>query len=138
MNKFIETYLEIIEEGRFKNKKWKLDKVYKDVEILENYEHLKERLIERYKIEYASWISWKNIKQSIIDHLLKIKAWKYCKGKNNYQRMFSVHLTTSDMWCGFIIHNDVEEKMKRIYFTTFLPSEEVMIHPHVNRFDLPL
>ena len=52
--------------------------------------------------------------------------------------MYSVHLTVSDMWVGFIIQNDLEDKVKRIYFSTFLPNEEIKIHPHVTKFDLPL
>ena len=52
--------------------------------------------------------------------------------------MYSVHLTVSDMWVGFIIQDDLEDKVKRIYFTTFLPNDEVKKHSHVEKFDLSL
>ena len=138
MNKFIETYLNIIEEAKFKDIKWKFDLIFKDIEIFENFEHLNERLKERYKLEFETWIYWETIKRSIIDYLLKENAWLHVKKKAKYQKMYSVYLTVSDMWVGFIIQNDLEDKVKRIYFSTFLPNEEIKIHPHVTKFDLPL
>ena len=41
------------------------------------------------------------------------------------------------MWFSGVLQNDLDDKMKRIYFSTFLP-EEPTHNPHDIKLDLPL
>lgn len=137
MNKFIQTYNSIILEESFKNKKWIEKGSYKDISIFENEKHLKERLKSRYEIEYDDWMAWNYIKSQIIKHLIEIEAWLKCSKKNPYQKGFTVHLTTSNMWLSGILQNDIDDKVQKIYFSTFLPEDPRFNH-HDLIFDLPL
>ena len=103
--------------------KWKYDITINEVEIYENYEHLKERLKSRYDYELSTWIYWNVIKNQIILNFLENNYWSKCSSKQPYQKMFTVHLTESNIWISGTIQNDLEDKVKRIYFSTFLPKE---------------
>ena len=138
MNDFIKIYLKIINESKFKDLKWKFDKIYESIEIYENYKHLKERLKERYSEELESWIIWNTIKIAICDYLLKNDAWNICRKKSLEQRSYVCHLTKLNIWCCFIIQNDVKDDKIRIYFSTFLPNVDTKLNSKSIKFDLPL
>ena len=48
MNKITKTYLEILLEAQFERDGFKRFDIYRDIEIYYNYEHVKQRLQERY------------------------------------------------------------------------------------------
>ena len=131
MDKFTNTYLDIINEAKLKNKKWKRRTTFNDIEVFENQPHLKERLFKRYGIDEEKWIYWFIIKTQIIKYLIKDNAWLKCSKKTSYQKGFTVHLTISNMWLSGILQNDIEDGGQRIYFSTFLPED-----PHFNLHDI--
>ena len=137
MEAFTNAYLEIIFESQFKNKKWVKRTSFGEIEIFENQPHLKERLFKRYGIDEEKWVYWFIIKTQIIKHLMKIDSWSKCSKKNPYQKGFTIHLTTSNMWLSGILQNDLDDKIQRIYFSTFLP-EDPHFNSHDIHFDLPL
>lgn len=109
MNTLLETYFKIISEAKFKNSKWKFDKIINNVEIYENIVHLQERLTERYKKDLYEWLFWKTIKRQIIDYVNNNNIWNFCNKHNKYQKMCVCHLTKTNLWSAFIIQNDLEE-----------------------------
>lgn len=133
MNKFDQVYQSIISEAKFEDKKWIEKETIKDIQIFENYLHLKNRLKERYKIEFDDWASWNFIKTQITNKFIELDLWTKCSKKDPYQRGFTIHLTTSNMWLSGIIQNDLEDGKKRIYFSTFLPEK-----PKFNKYDIKL
>ena len=137
MKKFEAVYYSIINEERFKSSKWKIDGVIEGIEVIENKLHLAERLKVRYDIKFEYWIEWKLIKKMIILNFIKYDLWSKCSKKVPYQKGFTVHLTVSNMWLSGVLQNDLDNKMKRIYFSTFLP-EEPTHNPHDIKLDLPL
>ena len=76
MNTLFETYFKIISEAKFKNSKWKFDKIINNVEIYENIVHLQERLTERYQKDLYEWLFWKTIKRQMIDYINNNNIWK--------------------------------------------------------------
>lgn len=48
MNEITEIYLELLLEAQFEDNNFKRFDIYKDIEIYYNYEHIKQRLQERY------------------------------------------------------------------------------------------
>ncbi len=138
MNSLFKIYFKIINEAKFKNSKWKFDKVVNNVEIYENIVHLQERLTERYQKNIYEWFAWKTIKRQITDYININNIWKLCSKHNNYQKMCVCHLTKTDLWSAFIIQNDLEESKQRIYFSTFLPNENTRIHSNVLKFEIPI
>ena len=74
MNTLFETYFKIISEAKFKNSKWKFDKIINNVEIYENIVHLQERLTERYQKDLYEWLFLKTIKRQIIDYINRYKT----------------------------------------------------------------
>jgi hypothetical protein len=137
MNKFDQVYQSIISEAKFGNKKWREKERIEDIQVFENYLHLKDRLKERYKIEFDDWIMWNLFKYTIIFKFIEFDLWSKCSKKDPYQRGFTVHLTISNMWLSGIIQNDIEDGEKRIYFSTFLP-EEPIFNKHDIKLDIPL
>ena len=137
MDKFNQVYQSIISEAKFGNKKWREKETIKEIQVFENYLHLKDRLKERYKIEFDDWIMWNLFKHTIIFKFIELNSWSKCSKKEPYQRGFTVHLTISNMWLSGIIQNDLEDKVKRIYFSTFLP-EEPTSNKHDIKLDIPL
>ena len=133
MNKFDQVYQSIISEAKFEDKKWIEKETIKDIQVFENYLHLKNRLKERYKIEFDDWASWNFIKTQITNKFIELDLWTKCSKKDPYQRGFTIHLTTSNMWLSGIIQNDLEDGKKRIYFSTFLPEK-----PKFNKYDIKL
>ena len=133
MNKFDQVYQSIISEAKFEDKKWIEKETIKDIQVFENYLHLKNRLKERYKIEFDDWASWNFIKTQITNKFIELDLWTKCSKKDPYQRGFTIHLTTSNMWLSGIIQNDLEAGKKRIYFSTFLPEK-----PKFNKYDIKL
>ena len=133
MNKFNRIYQSIISEAKFEDKKWIEKETIKDIQVFESYLHLKNRLKERYKIEFDDWASWNFIKTQITNKFIELDLWTKCSKKDPYQRGFTVHLTTSNMWLSGIIQNDLEDGKKRIYFSTFLPEK-----PKFNKYDIKL
>ena len=133
MNKFNRIYQSIISEAKFEDKKWIEKETIKDIQVFESYLHLKNRLKERYKIEFDDWASWNFIKTQITNKFIELDLWTKCSKKDPYQRGFSIHLTTSNMWLSGIIQNDLEDDKKRIYFSTFLPEK-----PKFNKYDIKL
>jgi hypothetical protein len=129
MNKFDQVYQSIISEAQFTNKKWIKKESIKDIQIFENFLHLK----ERYKVELSTWRRWLIIKTQITNKFIELDLWSKCSKKDPYQRGFTIHLTISNMWLSGIIQNDIEDDEKRIYFSTFLPEE-----PSFNKFDIKL
>lgn len=138
MNTLFETYFKIISEAKFKNSKWKFDKIINNVEIYENIVHLQERLTERYQKDLYEWLFWKTIKRQIINYINNNNIWKLCSKHNKHQKMCVCHLTKTDLWSAFIIQNDLEESKQRIYFSTFLPNENTKIHSNVFKFEIPI
>ena len=137
MNKFDQVYQSIISEAKFGSKKWIEKETIKEIQVFENYLHLKDRLKERYKIEFDDWIMWNLFKHTIIFKFIELDLWSKCSKKDPYQRGFTVHLTISKMWLSGMIQNDIEDGEKRIYFSTFLP-EEPTFNKHDFKLDLPL
>lgn len=137
MDKFDQIYQSIISEAKFGSKKWKEKEPIKEIQVFENYRHLKDRLKERYKIEFDDWIMWNLFKHNIIFKFIELDLWSKCLKKDPYQRGFTVHLTISNMWLSGMIQNDIEDGEKRIYFSTFLP-EEPTFNKHDLKLDLPL
>ena len=133
MNKFNRIYQSIISEAKFEDKKWIEKEIIKDIQVFESYLHLKNRLKERYKIEFNDWASWNFIKTQITNKFIELDLWTKCSKKDPYQRGFTIHLTTSNMWLSGIIQNDLEDGKKRIYFSTFLPEK-----PKFNKYDIKL
>ena len=137
MNKFDSLYCSIISEAQFTNKKWIKKESIKDIQIFENFLHLKGRLKERYKVELSTWRRWLIFKTQITNKFIELNLWSKCSKKSPYQRGFTVHLTISNMWLSGILQNDIEDDEKRIYFSTFLP-EEPTFNKHDFKLDLPL
>ena len=133
MNKFDQIYQSIISETKFGSKKWIEKGTIKEIPVFENYLHLKDRLKERYKIEFDIWVPWNFIKLQITNKFIELDLWSKCSKKDPYQRGFTIHLTISNMWLSGIIQNDIEDGEKRIYFSTFLPEE-----PTFNKYDIKL
>ena len=133
MNKFDSLYCSIISEAQFTNKKWIKKESIKDIQIFENYLHLKNRLKERYKIDLSTWCRWLIIKTQITNKFIELDLWSKCSKKDSYQQGFTIHLTFSNMWLSGIIQNDLEDGKKRIYFSTFLPEK-----PKFNKYDIKL
>lgn len=137
MNKFDQVYQSIISEAKFGSKKWIEKERIEDIQVFENYLHLKDRLKERYKTDLDIWVPWNFIKLQITNKFIELDLWSKCAKKDPYQRGFTVHLTISNMWLSGIIQNDIEDVKKRIYFSTFLP-EEPTFNKHDFKLDLPL
>ena len=133
MNKFDSLYCSIISEAQFTNKKWIKKESIKDIQIFENYLHLKNRLKERYKIDLSTWCRWLIIKTQITNKFIELDLWSKCSKKDSYQQGFTIHLTFSNMWLSGIIQNDLEDGKKRICFSTFLPEK-----PKFNKYDIKL
>ena len=133
MNKFDSLYCSIISEAQFTNKKWIRKESINEIKVFENFIHLQERLKERYKVDLSTWRRWLIIKTQIINKLIKLNSWAKCSKKDSYQRGFTIHLTTSNMWLSGILQNDLEDGKKRIYFSTFLPEK-----PKFNKYDIKL
>lgn len=134
---FKNIYYKIICESNFKNKKWVKTEDILDIQIFENYNHLKERLFERYHINFKHWLYWNILKTQIVNSFIGLNAWTNCSSKFPYQKGFTIHLTVSNMWLSGILQNDLEDDCKRIYFSTFLP-EEPTFNKHDIKFDIPL
>lgn len=130
---FTDIYFQIINESHFKNKKWLKTENISSIQIFENYDHLEERLFERYHINIKKWLYWLIIKTQITNKFIELDLWSKCSKKVPYQRGFTIHLTTSNMWLSGIIQNDLEDGKKRIYFSTFLPEK-----PKFNKYDIKL
>ena len=133
MNKFDSLYCSIISEAQFTNKKWIKKESIKDIQIFENYLHLKNRLKERYKIDLSTWCRWLIIKTQITNKFIELDLWSKCSKKDSYQQGFTIHLTFSNMWLSGTIQNDIDDGKKRIYFSTFLPEK-----PKFNKYDIKL
>ena len=133
MDKFDQVYQSIIYEAKFESKKWIEKEIIDDIQVFENYLHLKNRLKERYEIEIEDWFMWSLIKHTIIFKFIELDLWSKCSKKDPYQQGFTIHLTTSNMWISGIIQNDLEDGKKRIYFSTFLPEK-----PKFNKYDIKL
>jgi len=133
MDKFDQVYQSTISEAKFGNKKWREKETIKEIQVFENYLHLKERLKKRYKIEFDIWVPWNFIKTQITNKFIELDLWAKCSKKSPYQRGFTIHLTISNMWLSGILQNDLEDSEKRIYFSTFLPEE-----PTFNKYDINL
>ena len=133
MNKFDSLYCSIISEAQFTNKKWIRKESINEIKVFENFIHLQERLKERYKVDLSTWRRWLIIKTQIINKLIKFNSWAKCSKKDPYQRGFTIHLTTSNMWLSGTLQNDLEDGKKRIYFSTFLPEK-----PKFNKYDIKL
>jgi hypothetical protein len=134
---FTDIYFQIINESQFKNKKWLKTENISSIQIFENYDHLEERLFERYSLRIKEWLYWLIIKTQITNKFIELDLWSKCSKKDPYQRGFTIHLTISNMWLSGIIQNDIEDGEKRIYFSTFLP-EEPTFNKHDFKIDLPL
>lgn len=130
---FTDIYFQIINESQFKNKKWLKTEIISSIQIFENYDHLEERLFERYHLHIKEWLYWLIIKTQITNKFIELNLWSKCSKKDPYQRGFTVHLTISNMWLSGILQNDIEDGEKRIYFSTFLPEE-----PSFNKYDIKL
>lgn len=130
---FTDIYFQIINESQFKNKKWLKTENISSIQIFENYDHLEERLFERYSLRIKEWLYWLIIKTQITNKFIELDLWSKCSKKDPYQRGFTIHLTISNMWLSGIIQNDIEDDEKRIYFSTFLPEE-----PTFNKYDIKL
>ena len=137
MNKFDKVYQSIISEAKFEDKKWIEKETIKDIQVFENHLHLKNRLKERYKINFESWATWNFIKTQITNKFIELDLWAKCSKKDPYQRGFTLHLTTSNIWLSGIIQNDREDGKKRIYFSTFLPKKP-KLNEHDIKLDIPL
>ena len=111
MKNFIDSYLDIINEAVFKNKKWKFVENYKDIIIFENYKHLKNRLKIRYKLEFDIILEWNIFQRLIIDHLLSFSIWSKCSKKSPFQKSWTCYLTESNIWISGMIQNDLEDKV---------------------------
>ena len=133
MNKFDSLYCSIISEAQFTNKKWIKKESINEIKVFENFIHLQERLKERYKVDLSTWRRWLIIKTQIINKFIELDLWAKCSKKDPYQRGFTIHLTTSNMWLSGILQNDIEDDEKRIYFSTFLPEK-----PKFNKHDIKL
>ena len=133
MNKFDSLYCSIISEAQFTNKKWIRKESINEIKVFENFIHLQERLKERYKVDLSTWRRWLIIKTQIINKFIELDLWTKCSKKDPYQRGFTIHLTTSNMWLSGTIQNDLEDGKKRIYFSTFLPEK-----PKFNKYDIKL
>ena len=133
MNKFDSLYCSIISEAQFTNKKWIKKESIKDIQIFENYLHLKNRLKERYKIDLSTWCRWLIIKTQITNKFIELDLWSKCSKKDSYQQGFTIHLTFSNMWLSGTLQNDIDDGKKRIYFSTFLPEK-----PKFNKYDIKL
>lgn len=138
MNKFNALYNKIINETKFSNKKWKNVGLYKDIEIYENFDHLKDRLMLRYTIELTTWKRWNIIKNQIIEYLINNSCFDKCSKKNPYIRNYWCHLTLSNMYVAFICQNDLDDNVNRVYFSTFLPNKNTKNKMGVETFDLAL
>ena len=133
MNKFDSLYCSIISEAQFTNKKWIRKESINEIKVFENFIHLQERLKERYKVDLSTWRRWLIIKTQITNKFIELDLWSKCSKKDPYQRGFTIHLTTSNMWLSGTLQNDLEDGKKRIYFSTFLPEK-----PKFNKYDIKL
>lgn len=88
MNKFIQTYINVINEEKFKNSKWKFNRIYKNIEIYENYFHIENRLKLRYNINFYNWPYWNIITNQIINYLILNSSWLLCSKKEPFQKMY--------------------------------------------------
>lgn len=133
MNKFDSLYCSIISEAQFTNKKWIRKESINEIKVFENFIHLQERLKERYKVDLSTWRRWLIIKTQITNKFIELDLWSKCSKKDPYQRGFTIHLTTSNMWLSGTLQNDLEDGKKCIYFSTFLPEK-----PKFNKYDIKL
>lgn len=138
MNKFNALNIKIINETKFSNEKWKSAGLYKNIEIYENFDHLKDRLMLRYTIELTTWKRWNLIKSQIIEYLINNSYFNKCSKKIPYIRNYWCHLTLSNIYVAFICQNDLIDNIKRIYFTTFIPNQNTKNILGVEIFELPL
>ena len=137
MNNFDSLYCSIISEAQFTNKKWIRKESINEIKVFENFIHLQERLKERYKVDLSTWHRWLIIKTQIINKFIELDLWTKCSKKDPYQRGFTIHLTTSNIWLSGTIQNDIDDGKKRIYFSTFLP-EKPKFNKHDIKLDIPL
>ena len=131
MNNFVQKYLSIVNEAKFKSKKWIKCENIKFLEIYEQKNHLENRIKSRYNIELSTWKRWALIKTQAVNLFLSNKSWELCSNKSPYQRGFTIHLTISNMWLSGQLQNDLDDNVKRIYFSTFLPEQ-----PTFNKHDI--
>ena len=137
MKTFIKVYNDLIFEAEFKSKKWIETGKIKSIIVKENIKHLSDRIKIRYEINFYEWAEWAIIKKLIVLHLLKVNLWLKCSKKNPFGKGWTCHLIESNMWLSGIVQNDLDDKVQRIYFSTFLP-EKPKINPYDYYFELPL
>lgn len=129
MNKFINSYLSIIFEERFSDKKWKFDSIYNDFEIYFNFDHVKSRLKSRYGEEDIFTVIL--FLFHIIDYVIENKVFekeKFNKSKKyGLIQGFTFYGSVSDVWICGVLQNDILEKKKRLYCSTLLDPTE---HEH--------
>lgn len=112
MNKFDSLYCSIISEAQFTNKKCIRKESINEIKVFENFIHLQERLKERYKVDLSTWRRWLIIKTQITNKFIELDLWSKCSKKDPYQRGFTIHLTTSNMWLSGTLQNDLEDGKK--------------------------
>lgn len=117
MKEFINAYLNIIDEAKFENEKFKRFDVYKGVEIYYSYEHIKQRLQTRYpnmtfsNVRYFSKALLKNL---LIDPtFINFKLSDF---------PFICHFTVSNVWITGRMKKNFGEWRMQIY--TLLPSDD--------------
>lgn len=126
-NSFNDIYLNIIQEEKLKNPKWKFYKKEKNVEIYLNKDHVLKQCSTRYDVE--KFFIYQRIILSYVSHLLDLKIFEL-KIKSELKG-FTFHEISNNIWVSGILQNDKSEKQFRLYVSTFLPSDD----PYYNKHD---
>ena len=93
MNKLEKIYLELLLEAQFDNEDFKRFDIYKGIEIYYNYEHVKQRLQERYSNKTFSII--RLLIKAFLKNLIKQN---YFIIENNNTISFICHCNISNIW----------------------------------------
>ena len=116
MKEFINAYLNIIDEAKFENEKFKRFDVYRGIEIYYSYEHIKQRLNERYS-KY-SFGTIRQLSKVLLKNLLIDPVFINFK-LNDFP--FVCYFTVSNVWITGRMKNNFGEWRMQVY--TLLPND---------------
>ncbi len=137
-NNFNKVYLNIINEAKFKSKKWKYFDTFKDVEEYIKEKHVIERYPKRYKERLGKFLEISFILNKLVDEFLVRNLFIEEIKRKDHLQGFTVHLLKSDIWISGMIQNDIDESKYRVYLSTFLPPEDTKFNRYDIRFDLDI
>lgn len=131
MKKFNKLY-QIIKEAVFKDEKWKHYGDFKGIEIYVSFQHIKDRLDERYKEQILNGFVFSRFIYQLVNYILKYdlfnRAIKYD------QRGFNFYNKAEDFrMCG-VLQKDNIDKINRIYISSVLDKDS----DYFNKFDIKI